>query len=243
MQRLWVVAFLVSSCAPRAPGLRWYDRPLPMDLRSVEVVADGQSVAVTYGIVGTARCRARPTPCPMMILLPGGAQNVQLMQETARPWAADLRDSGWLVLSPAASAERTFYEEGDSGLDGWLLAMLDTYRPGRCPVLVGVSNGGIAAFRILARRPKAFEQVLVLPGYLPDGVRLDSRTAPVTLVVGERDSWSRVVRRSAASLRTGPGSVRMVTLPDVGHALFDRVDATYLLDLIERQAEQATCRR
>ncbi|MEL6184199.1 MAG: hypothetical protein AAFU79_06210 [Myxococcota bacterium] len=220
------VAVAAAGCAPGSaaspPPEVWYDRPLPMTTETARLASEGPVVELSFGIIGSERCRAQPTPCPLLILLPGGAQNINMMQETARPWADGWKRGGWLVLAPAAPyAGPTFYEAHSPALAAWYRYVLTTYAPRSPPALLGVSNGGIAAFRLLASRIPRPARTIVAPGYLPSSLGPLPAGLHIDLVVGAEDAWRTEVEKTFETLCASGHTARWFLIPGTGHALVD----------------------
>jgi len=170
---------------------RWYERPLNIDIETIELTSLGRTIRV--GIAEPPACRNN-THCPIALVLPGGLQNQNLMEETLRPWAQMLREAGWVVLSPIApSREDLFYGDGAPIVIHMLSHMkqrlgLDTRRI----TLVGISNGGISAYRVATLAPDYFHRVVVAPGYADDVAieHLDRlRGLDLISMVGANDPW------------------------------------------------------
>ncbi|MFN3200326.1 MAG: alpha/beta hydrolase [Bradymonadia bacterium] len=237
-----LLAILLSCSTVAAPNdsepLQWYERTLPMDRATATLEVDGLAVKMTYGIVGKPECRRTGTSCPVMVVLPGGAQNDNLMSEGLRPWAEDLEARGWLVLSPVAlDGEHLFFGDhaAGSGLDQWLAHVSTHYgRTGRPFTLVGVSNGGISALQLAARHPGRFAHVLVAPGYMPQTTAVEAFGAQrVTFVIGEHDTWRAETEQSAHRLAGAGARTHTVVAPGTGHGLFGFLETERLLTLLD----------
>ncbi|MEL6545814.1 MAG: alpha/beta hydrolase fold domain-containing protein [Myxococcota bacterium] len=149
------------------------------------------------------------------------------MRETARAWAAGLRDRGWIVVSPVAvDSDHTFYGERDSGLGPWLDFVRSTYARGSKMALVGVSNGGIAAFKAASLRPKYFDALVAAPGFTAEPAR---SLPPTMLVVGEHDPWRSPANATKSTMDALGLEVRLQIISDAGHGLFDHVDTEDVL--------------
>jgi pimeloyl-ACP methyl ester carboxylesterase len=151
--------------------------------------------------------------CPVLLWLPGGAQNRNLMEETLRPWIADARRD-WRVVAPFVPDGATpLYRRPDA-----LVPLLEALAAEGPVTVFGVSNGGITALDLAALRPELVASVQVAPGYLSRGRSPAALAAvPVRLVVGGDDAWAPRVAETASDL--AGGDVDLVVLPGVGHAL------------------------
>ncbi|MEM9069778.1 MAG: hypothetical protein AAGE52_14795 [Myxococcota bacterium] len=222
--RLVLLALLLGCSqtpTPRSASVEetiWYERPLPL---VVDAIALPSGETLRYGRIVPDECE-QPGACPVLIALPGGAQNENLMEESLRPWAQSLHDHQWIVLSPIAD-DALFFEGGERLLPPFLDRMAERYltSDGRF-LLFGVSNGGLSAFRIATLEPERFRGVVVAPGFArtDDQARLRAlRETPVVLFVGERDRWLQPTEVTYRSLREAGVPTTLRILPNRGHNL------------------------
>ncbi|MEO0324289.1 MAG: alpha/beta hydrolase-fold protein [Myxococcota bacterium] len=190
----------------------WYRRPLPA---GVETLGGLRAL-----VVAPPTCRSRA--CPTLVVLPGGAQNENLAGATLRPWAQALHDEGWVAAAPIApSRDRAFYEGDVSALGPFLDALAEAHPPegGRFS-LVGVSNGGIAAFTLAAAHPERFGAVAVAPGYARPEVPLAAlRSLAITSFVGTLDAWRHPAETTHRDLREAGVASALRLVAGVGHVL------------------------
>jgi pimeloyl-ACP methyl ester carboxylesterase len=101
--------------------------------------------------------------------------------------------------------------------------------------IAGISNGGIAAFRIAENDPETYCSMLVLPG-LPgnrrDFERLERlKGIPVDMMVGKRDvRWADRMLEPQTRLDELEIPAWLRVLPGVGHVIADSVLASELFD-------------
>jgi pimeloyl-ACP methyl ester carboxylesterase len=132
---------------------------------------------------------------------------------------------GWIVISPVAPEGRLFFDGAEKLIPPLLEDLRERFAvEGDAFHIAGISNGGIAAFRVAENDPLLFCSILAAPG-LPgnddDFERLGAlRHIPVHMVVGEGDaSWVTRMRATEAELRALEVPVELVVLPDVGHVI------------------------
>ena len=115
---------------------------------------------------GYTKAREYPT-----ILAFGGGPQTMVMVDSGlqRYWGAEARRRGYIVVSPAASNGKLFFEDGARIFPEFLDMILREYKvQGGKMHIGGFSNGGISAFHIASLYPKYFWSVTALPGILDD---------------------------------------------------------------------------
>ena len=135
---------------------------------------------------------------------------------------------------------RLFFKGAEFVLPGFMDHLLDTY-----PVedgkfyLLGVSNGGISAFRAGTLYPDRFRSITVVPGYPldPDAARLAQLAElPVTMVVGERDgAWTERSQSTFDALTALGGNPHLVIVPDGDHFIYEGISPETLAAYILRR--------
>lgn len=236
---LMALAMLWAIDAIGAPA-PWYRRPLPATAHSSDLSVG----PLTWMQVASPACHA-PGRCPVLLVVGGGAQTRHLVEEGLRPWAQAWRDAGWRVLSPiATSREQLFHEAGTEHLLAFVDEVVRPMLGGRPLWVLGVSNGGIAGFRLAAARPDIVARLVAAPGYLDDAW-LDRaerlRGVHVALVIGGNDRWRAPAARTQAALRAAGVHVTACQLPERGHAAILDVEWTALEPLLARGERPALC--
>jgi dipeptidyl aminopeptidase/acylaminoacyl peptidase len=103
---------------------------------------------------------------PTVLALPPGAQTTAMVEVGLDLYWAAGPPRGWVVIRPAAPGGQLFFEGSESLVGEFLDTVGRTYRPeGGTYHLVGVSNGGISAFRVATADPGRFRSLLVAPGF------------------------------------------------------------------------------
>lgn len=213
MRRHWLGVLLVG-CVHQAT---WQVRATPRYQR--HTVGD-----VTVATMVRRGCRR--DPCRVVMLIPGGAQNVHLMEMGLRPFAHELAGLGWIVVSPAVPiGGPPFHREPERLLP----VVTDTIRRHEVDEvhLIGTSNGGLASLAFAIRHPELVASTLVMPGLLPsaDPTGVASIDHPVRWVVGSRDRWAEAVRVDHAALTAAGVDSTLHVVDGAGHVLFDDVSA------------------
>jgi poly(3-hydroxybutyrate) depolymerase len=179
---------------------------------------------------------------PLLLALPPGDQSQELVDTLVnRVWAPEAKRRGWIVVSPAAPASGLLFEPGPSALlPPFLAQMTRAYPPeGGRVHLAGVSNGGLAEFRVAIDHPKLFSSLLGFPAAPPtlaDYTRLRPiAKIPVALYVGGEDTtWLEAARETVTVLRHLGGKATLTVSPGEGHIItryggrqyFDALDRT-----------------
>jgi len=154
-------------------------------------------------------------------------------------WFDYFRELGWVVISPVTPNDKLFFQGPERYLPR-LLKSLD----GKIKVfgnkfyLLGVSNGGISAFRASTLYPEKFHSITVLPGWPKpaDENRLDKIIGiPINFVVGEIDErWRKKSEEFYETLKNLGADVSYEIIPGEGHMGFHRYPLDKLVNLLTR---------
>ena len=149
-------------------------------------------------------------------------------------------------VSPVAPEGRLFFDGAEKLIPRLLADLLDQFAiEGNAFHVAGISNGGIAAFRVAEDSPELFCSLLVAPG-LPgndaDFDRLDKlRHIPVHMVVGEGDTrWASRMRETEAKLLELEIPVELIVLPGEGHVIAQAYPENRVF--AELEAQRPACR-
>lgn len=228
-----------------------------------EVINDLDSVAFTPGQVshaelvinGTAIEYSTLVPegfdvgdtAPVLLAIPPGSQNLQLnLTIMAETYGRPALDNGWVVVSPAAPPGQLYHTGAEAlipdlmeWINGWV-----TPEGGR-PHLIGISNGGLSAFRIAGAQPEAFASITAYPGFpnsAPDVDALSSLTdTPIRMFVGGEDElWVQPMEQTADLITELNGDVELEVFPGEGHFIRSLSDGIQLFEELEtiRQTDQ-----
>lgn len=176
----------------------------------------------------------------VILALPPGGQDMAMVRLGVRGWLPYLAEREWIVVSPAAPAGRLYFSGGERVLPAFMDHVLESIPvDGGKFYLVGISNGGIGAFRAAVLYPGRFHSLTVLPGY-PTGADMDRldriKDIPVTMIVGGRDSgWLAKAEAAHAKLVSLGGNVRLEVVPDENHFLHERHPVDKLVDAMTRR--------
>ncbi len=181
---------------------------------------------------------------PALLALPPGPQDVAMVEIADRTYWRHGRGRGWIVASPVAPGGKLFFDGSEKLIPSLLAELKGRYRieAGRFHV-AGISNGGIAAFRVAENDPELFCSILVLPGLPGNRADFDRlsrlRGLPVDMIVGEEDArWATRMRETEERLREIGATVWLRVLPGVGHVIAHSVSASYLFDRLEEKRPQ-----
>jgi enterochelin esterase-like enzyme len=186
--------------------------------------------------------RAEGEPGKVLLAFPPGGQDIDLAERLVDEKYHDeaiARD--YVVVSPAAPDTGLFYDDASAALVPELLdAIAQQYPPddGRFD-LVGVSNGGLSAFRAALSTPERFRSLVVFPGYSPAGAD-DPQLAKlagigVSMFVGGDDSgWRSASERTRATLATFGIDAELHVIDGQGHILGDALPGSELFEALER---------
>ncbi len=145
---------------------------------------------------------------PVLLALPSGRQDRELVDAGFARYGQAAQRSGFVVISPVAPDGALFFEGGEAALPALFRHLRVTYRiEGGRLHLAGAGNGGCSAFRIATAYPGQFRSLIAAPGYAPtddDVARLGSlRHMTVRMFVGAEDAerWSEGTQDTVARLR------------------------------------------
>jgi len=186
--------------------------------------------------------RPEGTPGKVIFAFPPGGQDIDLAQRLVEDkYRAEALAREYVVFSPAAPSTGLFYTDGSAALVPELLDMAAAQYPpdgGRFD-LVGVSNGGLSAFRAALEQPERFRSLVVFPGYSPDGAG-DPNLAKLKgigvamFVGGDDDGWKDPSQRTKDILEQQGNTVELHVIPGQGHILGDALPGKDLFDALER---------
>ncbi len=227
---LAMVAIVACSLGVCVPAFAEPDR----QLREVRIDANK---SIRYSIVtpdGFDPKRA----APVLLLMPPGTQDFQMMSAAMVMFDdTTLKDKPWVIVCPEALDKSTFFTGSEAHMPA-LMADVEsrvTVEGGKFHV-VGISNGGISAFRIATNDPSKVASITTLPGYPhpSDAAKLDKlKSIPVRLHVGSDDSlpWVDGARQVEAELKRLKGDVRLNIAMTEGHYLRSITGASILKEL------------
>lgn len=229
---------LVQSPSPASPAGKREWRELALE----------GGATLRYAVV-TPEPFDASAPHPVLLALPGGAQDTSLVERDLDTyWQAQAIARGWVVIAPTAPGGKSFFEGSEALLPKLLDAIEHDFaiESGRVH-LAGISNGGLSAFRIATREPQRFASLTVSPGYALDDAdfpRLDALAeTPIAMLAGGADEdWARAMERTRARLvELGSNSVELTVFPGEGHRPAS-VDGARLFGELEKFRVRARAR-
>jgi dipeptidyl aminopeptidase/acylaminoacyl peptidase len=177
----------------------------------------------------------------VVFAFPPGGQDIDLAARLVdERYHDEALARGYAVVSPAAPSTGLFFNDSSAALVPELLDAIEQQYPpegGRFD-LVGVSNGGLSAFRAAIDHPERFHSLVVFPGYSPDGGDDPNLRAlkdmGVSMFVGGDDSgWLSASQQTEATLHDLGITVELHVVPGEGH-IIESLTGTDLFDAIER---------
>ena len=177
---------------------------------------------------------------PVVLALPPGGQGVDLTGSIVmNNYGAEAIDRGWVVVSPAAPGGQLWFQGSEVLIPGFLEWIRSWVAPETDRVhLLGVSNGGISAFRVAAENASLVASIVVYPGFPAsedDFADLDELASiPVRMFVGENDSgWIESMQATQVRLEELGGDTELNVVPDEGHIISTLSDGTRLFDELD----------
>lgn len=225
----------VTATAPTA------GTPATGDAReTVETFTTAAGVAIEYVLL-VPPGREEGEPGNVLVAFPPGGQDLELTQQIVDDrYRDEALARGWVVASPAAPETGLFLSDASAALvPEWLDEVARRYPPegGRFD-LMGVSNGGLSAFRAALAEPDRFRSLVTYPGNSPlggdDPSLADLAGLGVALFVGADDSaWLGASRATQATLAALGITVELHEVPGEGH-IIESLTGAELFDALER---------
>jgi len=129
---------------------------------------------------------------PVAIILPGGPQTLAMAQASLNYLDPLCRERNWIVVSPATVGDRLYFNGAQQHIPALFADLRKRFKVEADRFhLLGVSNGGLSAFRVAIDHARDIRSLTVLPGYLPQKDDADKLTRlrgiPVRIFVGSDD--------------------------------------------------------
>ena len=177
---------------------------------------------------------------PLMLAFPPGGQDYSLTQAIVQgTYQLQALERGWVVVSPAAPGGTLFFRGAERHVPGFVDWIEGWVTPeGGAPHVVGVSNGGLSAFRYAGNNPERVASIVAFPGF--PGARRDVEALgdltdiPIRMFVGANDTpWVASMEEAAAQLQELDGDVKLQIFPDEGHIIGALSDGTQIFDTLD----------
>jgi acetyl esterase/lipase len=186
--------------------------------------------------------RQQGVPGKVIVAFPPGGQDIDLAEQLVdEKYRDEALARDYVVVSPAAPSSGLYYSDGPAALVPELLDAVEAMYPpeGGKFDLVGVSNGGLSAFRAAIAMPERFRSLVVFPGYSPDGAD-DPDLAKLAgigvamFVGGDDGGWREASETTEARLKAQGNTVELHVVEGQGHILGDALPGSDLFDALER---------
>ena len=180
---------------------------------------------------------------PILVALPPGAQNKQMVQAGFNLYWNAGKSNGWIVVSPVAPDGKYFNRGAEDLIPGFLREMKKKYKPeGGKFHLAGISNGGTSLFRVAGKFPDQFHSLMALPGFASsdrDKKNLAKlNDLPIAMYVGKDDGgWVKKMEETVESLKELGAKVTFEIIPNQGHVIQGWQDGKKLFGLLNRWRE------
>ena len=206
----------------------WWLLALPHEAFSTAMSFESVKVArgkkIDYGILIPPKL----DPDKMVLVLPPGAQTKPMAEMGMAAWLDHLTQQNYFVVVPLAPEGVLFFRGSEKLIPSFLKRVRKKHQlpKGRFH-LVGLSNGGISAFRVATLTPDLFRSLVALPGFAKraDLARLDSLgQMPVTIFVGAKDTkWMAKANDLVIKLRKKGSKAEVKVVGSTGHRVFQAV--------------------
>ncbi len=218
---------------------------------SVEVEPAISPGAVANGVVsidGTAIEYVTAVPsgfapgdaAPVLLAFPPGDQSYDLTEGLVRgTYASEALRLGWVVISPAAPGGVRFTEGSEALLPGFLDWAETWVMPeGGAPHVIGISNGGLSAFRYAGGNTDRVLSLIVFPGFpqapADRSAFADLTNVPIRMFVGGLDEpWIGPSEDTVDAVEQVGGDISLTIFEGEGHVMNSTRDGTVLFEQLE----------
>lgn len=177
------------------------------------------------------------SPVPREILfLPPGDQSKAMVLEGLDPWLKHFEKKKWTIVSPIAKDRKLFFRGSEKQIKPLIEKLRTQGVLSSSPIhLLGVSNGGISAFRVATLFPKYFKSITVVPGWPKpiDQARLKNILhLPINLIAGNDDTnWLSKAKATHEKIKDLGGRSKLEIIPG-DHFAFRRLKPRILESII-----------
>lgn len=161
---------------------------------------------------------------PFIFALPLGQQDQSMVEAGLRVyWEEEARKRGVIVASPVAPNGVLFFRGSEKHVPELLRKFQEEFAVADGEFhLLGISNGGVAAFRDALLYPELFQSMTVLPGFPPTdagyGYLSRLRDMRIAMYVGELDDGFRPQTERAHGVFKSVGKeIHLEIIPGEGH--------------------------
>ena len=173
-----------------------------------------------------------------VLALPPSEQTKSFVDDY-QAWFDYFGEQSWVVVCPVVPDGKLFFQGSERYLPYLMDHLLSELKLlGDRFYLLGVSNGGISAFRIATLQPERFHSLTVMPGWPKpaDEKRLQKLIGiPINFVVGENDDrWRKKSEEFTDTLSILGGDVSFELIPAGGHMAFQNYSLARLKQLLMR---------
>ncbi len=194
---------------------------------------------IKYGVSLPGNYSAQ-TEYDAVLSLPPGGQDKSMAILGVKNWLDYFSDKQLIVITPIAPKGKMFFRGAEQVLPEFMQHITEKYAiKNKRFYLLGVSNGGISAFRAATLYPEWFNSLTVVPGYpsQPDNKRLEKlKDIPVTLIVGEYDGgWLSNSQKAHQQLNALGSNSKLITIAKEDHFMHARLSAETIYPYLIRR--------
>jgi hypothetical protein len=168
----------------------------------------------------------------VLLVVPAGKQDRSMVELGVKNWLGEFVREGFAVVSPVAPGGKHFHKGSAKLLKPFFAAIQKAKAWEAYPAhVIGLSNGGIAAFTLASEQPDIFGNLVVAPGFNRPTDKLDRLAGKkVTLFVGSKDrEWMGKAQASIQLLKASGVRGEIKIIPGAGHRVFTSVSAAQIL--------------
>lgn len=164
----------------------------------------------------------------VLLAIPPGDQSTEMVHEAYDAWMPHLVKKGWVIACPVAPKGKLFFQGSERLIPGLLDELQKRFKPHMQKVhLLGISNGGISAFRLATLNSSIFHSITVIPGWPKpaDITRIGNiRNIPVHFIVGADDEWwLEKARKTDRRLKKLGCRSSLTVIPNGDHFAFRKI--------------------
>ncbi len=177
---------------------------------------------------------------PVLLAFPPGDQSFSLTESLVRgTYASEALRLGWVVISPAAPEGVRFTQGSEVLLPGFVDWAETWVTPeGGTPHVIGISNGGLSAFRYAGENTDRIQSLVVFPGFPQSpadrAAFADLTDVPIRMFVGGLDEpWIGPSQDTVTTVEELGGDISLTVFDGEGHVMDSTRDGTVLFEQLE----------
>ena len=225
MRNLILVILTISICSPL---VYTQDLTVPntilQELSDIVFIDDNEGKdTISFKVVFPDNYDSTMT-YPVAICLSGGDQSEPIVNYCYAAWFRTKYFENFLMILPLNTTGMNLKDYSDKEVENIERLIKNNFNVSdENWIIAGTSNGGVACFNFIAKSPKLYQGVIVMPGAIDTKITVNSdwNHLKVILAYGENDSekWIDAVKKTKKKIENNVSEVITVVLKGQGHIL------------------------